>query len=395
MWAADVVTFAPTAGDDLPDLFVVNYLDWTPAGNRTCYHAGSAEDYCSPDAYRATPDRFYRNTGRGPDGLPRFVDATDSAGFAVADGPGLGVVAADLSGDGQPDLYVANDAQDNQYWVAGDDGRFTDEAALAGLAVNGDGQREASMGIAVGDPDGDLDLDLFLTHLGGETNTFYENRGGFFRDATRSLGLAAPSLPFTGFGAGFIDVENDGRLDLLAVNGAVQLHGSRQGTDGGPGLAERNQWFRRDADGRYTEIHGGAGDPLGLVETSRGAAFGDVDNDGDTDVLVCQTDGPARLLVNRAGQAAEWVGLDVRDEHGHTATGATVISDPDGTARRWRVATDGSYASASDPRLRIGRGSDTSSMDVEVRWPDGARERFDDLAPGREHRLVRGTGRPP
>ncbi|MEM9596453.1 MAG: FG-GAP-like repeat-containing protein [Acidobacteriota bacterium] len=345
-------------------------------------------------------DRFYRNLGTDADGRPRFEDATAAAGLAAAHGPGLGVVAADFDGDRLSEIYVANDAADNQWWVprAGDPGApagFRDDAPMAGCAVNGAGQREASMGAAVGDLDGDLDLDLFLTHLDGESHTLYDNRGGHFADVTRARGLETPTWPHTGFGTGAVDVDNDGRLDLLVVHGAVKRFSEArtETADGVPTLGQPNHLLRQGPDGVFEDVSLRGGPAFALAEVSRGAAFADYDDDGDLDVLITNNDGPARLLENRVGQDHPWIGLDLRTQGGGAADGAVVlVTCGDGARFLRRAARDGSYASANDPRILVGLGGGSGPCGAEIRWPDGSTESFADLVAGRYHRLEQGSG---
>ena len=207
------------------DLFVANYLDFTPATNKLCYDSVGARDYCTPRAYRPVPDRLFRNEGNGT-----FADVSDAAGITKADGAGLGVSTGDYDGDGWLDLYVANDATPNQLWINQKNGTFADMGPLSGAAVNASGNPEGSMGIASGDYDADGDEDLFVTNIVGETYALYVNNGrGDFDDQRVRAGLAQPTAAFTGFGADWFDYDNDGWLDLFAANGAVNIIPSQRG----------------------------------------------------------------------------------------------------------------------------------------------------------------------
>ncbi len=205
--------------DGLLDLFVTRYNGFSIQGNKACRGLTGELDYCSPLEYPPLPDRLYRNRGDG-----RFEDRTEAAGVDQAFGNGLGVVAADFNRDTWVDVYVANDKTPNQLWVNQGDGTFVDDALLAGGAYNADGMAEAGMGVTAGDYDGDGDLDLFLTHIRGETNTLYRNDGDAgFEDVTAAAGLAHSSVAMTGFGVHWFDLDNDSDLDLFAVNGDVRL----------------------------------------------------------------------------------------------------------------------------------------------------------------------------
>jgi len=270
-----------------------------------------------------------------------------------------------------------------------------EDALFSGCAVNGDGQSEASMGVVAGDVDGDGDEDLFMTHLELQTNTLYLNDGrGLFHDRTDECGLGAPSWSFTGFGAVLLDVDNDGRLDLLTVNGAVGvLEDLLRAGDPFP-FHQTNQLFRNLGDGRFAEITAEAGEVFGLSEVSRGAAAGDVDDDGDTDVVVTAIEGPVRLLVNQVAQERHWLGLRLLDRSvDRDVLGARVVLLREGSPPLVRrVRTDGSYASASDPRVLFGLDRDAATGRVEVTWPGGPTEVWENLPADRYSTLRQGSG---
>jgi hypothetical protein len=364
------------------DLFVGTYVDYTVERDKECRTMAGVRDYCGPLSYPAAPDRLWRNRGDGT-----FEPVAESAGILAAYGTALGVVATDLNGDGWTEIYVANDGVPNQMWVNQRDGTFRDEALLSGSAVNMMGRPEAGMGITAGDYDSDGDEDLFLTHLDRETNTLYRNDGsGFFEDATVGVGLGAPSLSVTGFGTAWIDFDNDGWLDLMTANGAVHVPDEGAGDRLFP-LDQPNQLFRNLGDGRFEEATGRAGAVFQLSEVSRGLATGDIDNDGDTDVLLVNNSGPTRLLINRLGQDRRWVGLRLTEgAPPRDALGARAGVLRDGGSALWRrVSTGGSYASASDPRLLVGLGDSAGALTATVQWPDGGRSVFPLQA---EHRHV-------
>jgi len=351
------------------DLMIVNYAEFTTANSPNCYAATSARDYCTPRVFRAPGNRLFHNQRDGT-----FADVTVAAGVDKEFGHGLGVVTADFDDDGWPDIYVANDGDPNQLWVNQKNGTFKNEALLAGAAVNRDGKAEAGMGVDAGDFDNSGSDDIFITHLMEETNTLFTNVGGaVFEDRTREAGLGMPGRRFTGFGTLFFDYDNDGWLDLLVVNGAVQLlpELTRKG-DPYP-LGQPKQLFHNTGNGRYLEVVDQAGASFPLLEVGRGAAFGDIDNDGDTDVLVTNNNGPVRLLLNQLGNRKHWLGLRVVDKNGRDALGARVeIVVKKNQVLRRRVRTDGSYLSANDPRVLAGLGNATEVDTVRVRWPDGS-----------------------
>jgi hypothetical protein len=334
------------------------------------------------------PDRLYRNDGKG-----RFTDVSQPAGIAKADGNGLGVVAGDYDGDGWLDLYVANDATPNQLWINRQDGTFVDEGLISGSAVNAAGNPEGSMGIASGDFDADGDEDLFVTNIVGETFALYRNDGkGSFGDVRVAAGLAAPTAALTGFGTDWFDYDNDGWLDLFVANGAVNVIEAQRGQRAP--FRMRNQLFRNTGAGRFVETSADGGPAFATAEISRGAAFGDVDNDGDVDVVVTTNDGPVRLLLNQAGRGSHW--LQVALEQGprnRRGLGARIGVERAGRPTLWRrLRTDGSYLSASDARVHFGLGAAPGLDAVLVQWPDGPSERFSGIAADRLVRLRRGTG---
>ena len=365
-WSVPAV-FLDIDGDGFSDLFVGNYLSADVSNPKLCRGITGAQDYCGPPAYQPLPDRLYRNRGDGT-----FEDVTWESGLRSGFGPALGAVATDFNGDGRVDLYVANDQASNQLWIRQEDGTFRDEALFSGAAVNGQGRAEASMGVDAADFDGDGDDDLFMTHLIGETNTLYVNEGqGTFVDRSMQWGLASPSRLFTSFGTGWIDVDHDSYLDLVVVNGAVkaveQLAVAR---DPYP-YHQPNQLFRHQGAG-YEEISEAAGEALLRSEVSRGLAIGDLDNDGDHDLVIANNNGPARLLLNRQGQDLPWIGVEARRRRGLAAVGARVaLTLEDGSVIWRRVRRDGSYAGASDPRALFGLAGRAPVRELEIHWPSG------------------------
>ena len=383
-------SFVDIDRDGWLDLYVGNYLDHSVDDEIRCFTRTGERDYCGPRHYSPVPDRLYRNRRDGT-----FVDVTAAAQMAGDYGSALGVVAADVDADGWADIYVANDGEPNQLWINQQDGRFRDSALLAGAALNGVGSAEGSMGVDAGDFDADGDDDLFMTHLVAETNTLYINdSAGLFEDRSAMVGLGVPSLAYTGFGTAWFDFDNDGWLDLLVANGAVRtLDALERATDPFP-LDEPNQLFRNLGMGRFEEVTGRAGAVFALSEVSRGAAFGDVDNDGDLDVLVTNNNGPARLLINHVGQRNRWVGLRLVGGPGpRDMLGARVGVFRDEGPPLWRRArTDGSYASAHDPRVLVGLGEAATVRRIRVVWPSGRVEDWTDIAVGRWTTLTEGTG---
>ncbi len=375
-WGASAVFF-DADGDGDPDLYVTNYLLYSPP--MVCSDFAGRPDYCGPTAFSGVSDRLYRNDGGGADGIVKFADITQAAGISRAASRGLGVVSADFNGDRLADVYVSNDGQPNQLWINRGGARFEDEAVLMGAAVNVLGQPEAGMGIAFGDTEGDGGTDLFVTHLRTETNTFYQDAGELgFVDASTAAGLDGPSLSFTGFGTGFFDYDNDGDLDLAVVNGRVTRGPLRtpRTADREPAYwdayAEPNVLFVNDGQGRFHNASDQAGALWSLVENSRGLALGDVDNDGDVDLLVANEGGPARLLRNELGQGKNWLGARLADG----ASASVVV----GQRQLHRTAAAGySFLSSSDPRVHFGLDRTAAVDQLQIRWPDGKTQHIHNL----------------
>ena len=368
-WNVSASFFDYDSDQDL-DLFLTGYVDFSP-GALDCFHPSGARDYCSPKVYRPIVDRLFENREGA------FRDVTQSSGIGASFGAGLGVACSDFNGDGRIDVFVANDGTPNQLWINQGGESFVDEGLFSGTAYNAMGQAEAGMGIAAGDFDSDGDDDLFLTHLIQETNTLYENDGqGNFLDATEEYGLGRMSLRMTGFGTRWLDFDHDGDLDLFAGNGSVTALESLLGQPFP--YIQPNQLVRQEKSGFQV-----LGPELGvgrLIESSRGAAFGDIDNDGDLDILLNNNSGPARLLLNQTAEqddgqrdsSRHWIQIKLAGKQNRHGVGARVVMKLEDGTQLWRhVQSDGSYASASDFRVHLGLGDATVVKSVEIRWPSG------------------------
>jgi hypothetical protein len=384
-WSTSAAFLDADLDGDL-DLYVARYVVWGPDQELACSNDMGGPDYCSPTAYGAPAlDLYLENLGAGT-----FRDASARAGVQAAAANGLGVVCGDLDRDGWTDVFVANDQHPDLLWRNRGGGTFEDVAATAGVALDRDGRAKAGMGVAVADVDADGDEDLLVCNLAGETDSFFENRGGWFADATVRARLANASRAFTRFGVGWADLDQDGRLDLYEANGRVMRR--RPVFVAGDEYAEPNLLLRGLADGAFAEVpHGGAAAPA--PATSRAAAFGDVDGDGALDVLVVNRDAPAQLWMNRVQGRGKGLVLRVLDARGAPALGAVLELRRGDRVERREVRSASSYLAASSAWVHVGLGTAGELDEVRVRWPDGAEATFGPLAAGRTHALAPPSGR--
>ena len=376
-WSAGATFFDPDGDGDL-DLFVTHYVDFSVGNHRWCGNARlGLRSYCHPDVYGGVADRFYRNLGPDDEGVPRFQDASQGAGLRPAkDAKGLGVLAGDFDGDGFQDLYVANDSTMNHLYLGDGTGRFREEALLAGVGFNGAGAAEASMGLEYGDLDGDGRLELFATHLDEETNTLYRPQApGLFSDATEASGLARPSLPWVGFGTVFFDVDHDGDLDVFVANGHILDNIAL--FDSSRSHRQPAQLFLNRGDGRFDE----RSDLLGLTDplVGRGAAVGDLDGDGDLDLVVTQNGDRALLLINRRGQDHPSLGIRLV---GGQSIGARLELTAGPSSGVREVLGASSYFSQGEPLVHFGLGDASVARKLVIRWPSGQVDTHTELAAG-------------
>ena len=375
-WSASAA-FLDYDRDGWLDLFVGHYLNYTTESNVRCYSVNGKSDYCPPHLYSPQLSHLFHNNRDGT-----FTDVTQSSGLSREFGPALGVSAADFNGDGWIDLYVTNDGQPNQLWINQRDGTFKNTGLLAGVALSAEGEAKSSMGVDAGDFDNDGDEDIFVTELTGQGSDLYVNDGsGVFTDASARSRVRFATLPFTGFGAAWFDADNDGWLDVLAVNGAVTSIEERARANEALPLHQRKQLLRNLGNGQFEDASDRGGAAFRVLQVGRGAAFGDLDNDGDTDVVVGNDNGRVELLINQIGNRRHWLGLRLvgwpdrepgRPIGGRDMLGARVEVIRSKGPTLWRRArAEGSYASANDPRVLVGLGDSIEQPRVRVHWPDG------------------------
>ncbi len=399
-WAVPV-SFIDYDRDGWLDLVVGNYLDYDPT--QVCQDVQGRRDFCSPEAFPPTVTRLWRNVTGSPGAPPRFVEVTEHAGLARVPGAALGLVCADFTGDGWPDIFCSDDGRPNRLFVNQRDGTFKEEAGMRGLAFNAMGRTAANMGTAFADLDGEGRGALFVTHLAEEFHSFFrQDQPGLFRDAVAQSGLQQQSWRGTGFGTVAADFDNDGGMDLAVVNGLVSRSKPGQ-TPVRPGTsvwwapyAQRPQLFASVGAGQFRDVSADSPALTASASVGRSLAVGDWDRDGGMDLVVANVAGPAVLLRNLPPRRAGWIQFRLTDpaHGGRDEIGAEVVL-VSGGRRRWAILQPAtSYLASHEPILHFGLGRETRYDAVEVRWPEGNREVFAGGDAGQRVVLRRGSGQP-
>ena len=385
-WSAGAA-FVDFDNDGNLDLFVSNYVAFD-FNNLPDFGKGKLCQYkgipvqCGPRGLPGDGDSLYHNNGNGT-----FTDVTKKAGVSDPDGYyGMGVIGSDFDGDGLVDIYVANDSTPNFLYHNNGDGTFKEMGFTSGTAVNENGSEQGSMGVAVGDYDHDGKFDLFITNFDDDYNTLYHNDGlNSFTDVSYAAKVAAVSLPYVGWGTKFFDYDNDGWVDLFVVNGHVypQL----------PSYRQRNLVHRNNRDGTFTEVAAQLGAPFLEKRVGRGAVFGDLDNDGDVDVVINNLDGGPQLLRNDGGNANNSVLIKtVGVKSNRDGIGARVKVVAGDLIQIDEVRSGDSYLSQSDLRLHFGFEKRTKIDLIEVRWPSGVVDRITDVSVNKILTIKEGQG---
>jgi enediyne biosynthesis protein E4 len=384
------------------DLVVINYLDFDPS--RECWSLTGKRDYCGPRNFSPVTSKLFRNLGAvpGEPGKPpgvRFKDVSFESGIGRVAGAGLGVVCADFNGDGWPDIFVANDGNPNRLWINKKDGTFVDEAVSRNVAYTEMGKAYAGMGVAIGDVNNDGLLDLYVTHLGSESNNLWrQGPRGQFRDKTAETGLLGTKWHGTGFGTLMADFNNDGWIDIAVANGRVFTGGDAKDTGMGfwePYL-EKNQLLANDGTGKFRDISLSNQALCGYWNVARGLVAADFDNDGGVDLLVAPLGGKARIFRNVVPNRGNWVKIRAFDPKlNRDAYGAEIRVRAGGKEYLRVVNPAESYLCSSSPLAHFGLGPTDTIESIRVTWPDGetlVNEIFPGGPAGRTITVLRGKG---
>jgi hypothetical protein len=399
-------------GDGFLDLYVAGYVHFDrdnlpiagtkAVGYANCQYRGAAVN-CGPRGLPGEPDHLFRNNGNGT-----FTDVTKKAGVEDKDRYyGFSVIFVDINGDGKPDIVVGNDSEPNYLYINKGDGTFDDQSYVSGFALNKDGREIASMGIAAGDYENNGQISFFVTDFGDDYKVLFHNDGdASFTDVSYKAGIAQTTIPFVGWGDGFLDYDNDGWLDLFEANGHVYPQVDQH--DWGTTFAERPLLFHNipataagvsksaatGKDRRFEYIPPVKGSGLAVVIPARGAAFGDLFNDGKIDAILNPIDGPPVLLRNVNPDHHHWVEMKLvgGPKSPRDATCATVYLKANGMRMRQDVLSSGSYISASDQRPHFGLGDAMDAGTAEIHWPSGKVENVKLPAIDRIYTLTEGAG---
>jgi hypothetical protein len=354
------------------DLFVANYVQWAQQNDQWCSLDGSTKSYCTPESYKGTSSRLYRNLGNG-----KFEDVTEKAGLADANSKSLGVAVLDYNNDGWPDLFVANDTQPNKLYRNLGNGTFKEEGLSAGVAFGEDGVARGAMGVDAADYDRSGRTALAVGNFSNQMLGLYHNEGnGLFVDEAPRSPIGRATLLSLTFGLFFFDYDLDGYPDIFAANGHIEEEIGR--VQPKIQYSELPLLFRNQGRGKFDPVAGAFTRPM----VARGAAYADFDRDGDLDILISQNNGPAALYRNDGGNRNHWLQLRLQGaKSNRDGIGAVVRVASAGGTQMQTVHSGSSYCSASDLALTFGLGKDTAVSAVEILWPSGTRQKLTNVKP--------------
>ncbi len=387
-WATSAA-FADLDGDGYPDLYVCQYVDWSFTNNPPCNYDGKTPDVCPPKKFKGLPGKVYRNTGQGA-----FVDVTTEAGLLPGgqnQSKSLGVLAADLNLDGKPDIYVANDTVANFLYLNHSEKnkiRFDEKGMIVGVALDGGGQPNGSMGVDAGDPEGNGKPAIWVTNYENEYHALYRNLSApgrtSFLFATDAVGIAAIGQKFVGWGTSLVDFDHDGWEDVFVSNG----HAIRFPT-GAP--RRQKPVLLMNTRGRFSDQGSRGGEYFSQPHLGRGVVFADLDNDGRIDVVLCNMNEPTAVLHNVAPAGNHWLGVELVGKGHADVVGARIIVDAGGRTQTRFAKGGGSYASSADRRAVFGLGAADTVSRLTVVWPDGSRQEWTNVKVDQYHRAVAGV----
>ena len=387
LWGASAAFF-DMENDGLLDLYVSNYVEYSIDNNPWCgirYEKGGRtdlRDYCKPDFFIGVEDQLLHNLGSW-----KFKNVSDVSGISGNKGKGLGVIPADFDQDGDLDLYVANDGVMNHYYINDGRGYFEENAIFTGAGFNENGLPEAGMGVDIGDLNGDGWQDIFVTNFSGESNTVYlNNKRGYFNDETMMVGINQPSLDYVGFGTKLLDLDHDGWLDIFVVNGHVAVHINEMFKD--YTHAQKKQMFLNNQDGTFREVLTEHIGDASAQSVGRGAAFGDIDNDGDIDAVISNNNGPANLLIRAGEPDKSWIGFLLEGVWSNRdAIGSRIVLSMNGSKQTRVINTAGSYLASNDKRAIFGMGNQSEAENVTIYWTSGRKSIFKNLKVGHYYKI--------